>query len=254
MAATAKAKGQAARVARALARDYADAECALVHENPLQLLVATILSAQCTDARVNIVTKELFQKYPTAAHLAQVPLETLEKAIQSTGFFRNKARSIKACCQKLVELYDGQVPREMDKLVELSGVGRKTANVVLGTAYGLATGVVVDTHVARISRRLGLTRHTDAVKIERDLMEQVPPEEWIDFSHRMIHHGRRICQARAPDCEACSMNEFCPKVGVAKKPAKKSKPTSAGRNASVARTPRSTKFKAKRRGTRKVLG
>jgi len=201
-------------VTRRLKADYSDAECALDHQSAFQLLVSTILSAQCTDERVNIVTKELFHRWPTAAQLARVPIAQLEKAIQSTGFFRNKAKNIKACCQELLEKYDGEVPRDMDQLVKLPGVGRKTANVVLGTAYGLATGVVVDTHVTRLSRRLGLTKHTDAVKIEQDLIELLPRREWINFSHRMIHHGRRICSARKPLCDQCSMQKFCPKLGV----------------------------------------
>lgn len=214
MAASTSDKRHAAKVVRALGKDYPDATCALVHETPLQLLIATILSAQCTDERVNQVTRDLFQKYPTAAHLAKLPPARLEKAIQSTGFFRNKAKSIRACCQQLVEEHGGEVPREMDQLVALPGVGRKTANVVLGTAFGLATGVVVDTHVARISRRLGLTNEKNAEKIERDLMELLPKKEWIDFSHRMIHHGRRICKARKPACADCSMQRFCPRIGV----------------------------------------
>lgn len=214
MIADTKSKQHAAKVVRALRRDYGDAECALVHESPFQLLIATILSAQCTDQRVNIVTQELFAKYPTAADLAKLPLRRLEKLIESTGFFRNKAKNIKACSQKLLEEYNGEVPRELEALVELPGVGRKTANVVAGTAFGLATGVVVDTHVGRISRRLGLTSETDPVKVERDLMEQLPKKEWINFSHRLIHHGRRVCKARRPDCDACGMKKFCPRVGV----------------------------------------
>lgn len=216
MVATAEAKRHAAKVVRRLKADYPIAECALVHDTPLQLLVATILSAQCTDARVNIVTKDLFKKYPTAADLARVPLPELERAVQSTGFFRNKAKNIKACCQMLVEKYDGEVPQDLDALVELPGVGRKTANVVLGTAFGIPTGVVVDTHVGRLSQRLGLTRHKDPVKIERDLIELLPKREWIAFSHRMIYHGRQICVARRPKCEQCSMNKFCPQIGVKK--------------------------------------
>ena len=216
MVATAEAKRHAAKVVRRLKADYPIAECALVHDTPLQLLVATILSAQCTDARVNIVTKDLFKKYPTAADLARVPLPELERAVQSTGFFRNKAKNIKACCQMLVEKYDGEVPQDLDALVELPGVGRKTANVVLGTAFGMPTGVVVDTHVGRLSQRLGLTRHKDPVKIERDLIELLPKREWIAFSHRMIYHGRQICVARRPKCEQCSMNKFCPQIGVKK--------------------------------------
>ncbi|MEX0641335.1 MAG: endonuclease III [Pirellulales bacterium] len=197
-----------------LAADYPDVTCALENETPFQLLVATILSAQCTDARVNMVTPVLFGKWPGAAELATAPIKSIEKVIQSTGFFRNKAKNIKACSQALMSEYDGEVPRDMEQLVALPGVGRKTANVVLGTAFGVATGVVVDTHVTRISRRLGLTKHTDATKIERDLMRLVPQKEWVDFAHRLIHHGRRICDARKPKCPECSMNSFCPKIDV----------------------------------------
>lgn len=202
-------------ILRALKREYPDAECALHYRTPEQLLVATILSAQCTDERVNQVTAELFRLYPTPAELARVSLPELERLIQSTGFFRNKAKNIKACCTQLVEQYDGKVPRELEQLVQLPGVGRKTANVVLGTAYGLPTGVVVDTHVARVTRRLGLTKATDPVKIEQDLMELVPRREWIMFSHRLIHHGRRICQARKPKCDECCLGRYCPRIGVA---------------------------------------
>ena len=209
-----EAKKQASKVLRALRRDYPDVECALHYESPTQLLVATILSAQCTDQRVNIVTKTLFRKYPTAAHLARIRLPQLEKEIQSTGFFRNKAKNIKACCRELVDRYDGEVPQDMDALVKLPGVGRKTANVVLGTGFGLSTGVVVDTHVGRLSRRLGLTSEKDPVKCERDLMDQLPRKEWILFSHRMIHHGRQVCMARKPACDRCRMLRFCPQVGV----------------------------------------
>jgi endonuclease-3 len=210
-------RDQAKRVVRALRAGYPDAQCALTHRTPLELLIATILSAQCTDERVNIVTKDLFQKYRSAADFAVAPLRDLERAIQSTGFFRNKAKNIKGCCRALVDQYGGAVPQDLDALVALPGIGRKTANVVLGTAFGLATGVVVDTHVMRVSRRLGLTARTDAVKIERDLMDLVPKKEWINYSHRMIHHGRRICQARKPKCDECSMQGFCPKIGVAPK-------------------------------------
>ncbi len=207
-------KRHAAKVVRALRREYPDAECALNHDNPFQLLIATILSAQCTDARVNIVTKELFKKYPTAADLADLPIKRLEKAIQSTGFFRNKAKSIKALCQQLVKDYDGQVPEDLEQLVKLPGVGRKTANVVLGTAFGQASGVVVDTHVGRISRRLGLTTHSDPIKIEQDLMQLLPRKEWIDYSHRLIHHGRKVCKARRPLCDTCELSRICPRIGV----------------------------------------
>jgi len=214
MVASADAKKHAARIVRRLAKAYPNAECALEFRTPLQLLVATILSAQCTDRRVNLVTKDLFRKYRTAADFAAAPLPELEKAIQSTGFFRNKARNIKACCQQLVDRFEGEVPEEMESLVGLPGVGRKTANVVRGTAFGVASGVVVDTHVTRIAHRLGLTEQTDAVKIERDLMELIPRSQWIDFSHRLIHHGRQICVARRPKCGECPLADVCPKVGV----------------------------------------
>jgi endonuclease-3 len=207
-------KRQAKKVVRHLARDYPDAVCALNFASPLELLIATILSAQCTDVRVNLVTKSLFKKYPTALHYAKANRSMLEREIQSTGFFRNKAKNIQECCRKLVEEHGGEVPRDMESLVKLPGVGRKTASVVLGTAFGLAEGVVVDTHVTRLSRRLGLTDEKSAEKIEQDLMASVPRKEWIDFSHRMIHHGRRICIARRPLCEQCSMNTFCPRIGV----------------------------------------
>jgi endonuclease-3 len=208
-------KAQARRVVRQLAADYADAVCALEHETPYQLLVATILSAQCTDERVNKVTRPLFAKYPTAHDIAALPVAKIEKLVASTGFFRNKAKNIKACSQALVDQFDGEVPQDLDTLVGLAGVGRKTANVVLGTAFGIPTGVVVDTHVGRLSRRLGLTTQTDAVKVETDLMAILPQREWIDFSHRMIWHGRKVCNARKPLCQECSMRRFCPQVGVA---------------------------------------
>jgi endonuclease-3 len=210
----AELKSQAAKVRKHLATDYPDVNCALENETPFQLLVATILSAQCTDERVNMVTPALFGRWPSAAEMARAPIGELEKAVQSTGFFRNKAKNIKAASLELVERHDGEIPRDMDSLVSLAGVGRKTANVVLGTAFGLATGIVVDTHVTRLSRRLGLTKHTDATKIEQDLMQLIPQKEWVDFAHRMIHHGRRICTARKPKCPECSMKKFCPKIGV----------------------------------------
>lgn len=205
----------ATKVVKRLAADYPDVTCALENESAFELLVATILSAQCTDERVNMVTPELFRRWPTPAAMASAPIEALEKVIHSTGFFRNKAKNIKACSRELADKYDGEVPRDIEQMVSLPGVGRKTANVVLGTCYGMATGVVVDTHVTRISNRLGLTKHTDATKIEKDLMQLVPQIEWVDFAHRMIHHGRRICTARKPKCEECSMRDFCPKIGVA---------------------------------------
>jgi len=207
-------KRHVAKVLRRLLADYPEAECALRYRTAFQLLVATILSAQCTDKRVNLVTKELFRNYPHPEDFASAPVREIEKQVQSTGFFRNKAKNIKACSTELVEQHGGKVPRTMEQLVALPGVGRKTANVVLGTAYGIASGVVVDTHVGRLSRRLGLTKQKDPVKVEQDLMEVLPPDEWIDFSHRMIHHGRAVCMARNPDCQRCSMRRFCPQVGV----------------------------------------
>lgn len=210
----AQKKKFAIRIVKGLRAEYPDAECALRFESPLQLLIATILSAQCTDVRVNIVTGKLFAKYPTAAHFAKARLSSIEKAIQSTGFFRNKARNIKKCCQVLVEEHHGLVPQDINVLVRLPGVGRKTANVVLGTAFGLATGVVVDTHVGRISRRLGMTDESDPVKVERDLMTLLPSKEWVDYSHRMIHHGRKVCKARRPLCDNCRWESVCPRVGI----------------------------------------
>ncbi|MEM8495782.1 MAG: endonuclease III [Planctomycetota bacterium] len=207
-------KRQAGKVLRRLKADFPVAECALEHETPVQLLVATILSAQCTDARVNIVTRGLFAKYPDADSLAAAPVKQIEKLVQTAGFFRNKAKNIKACCTALVEEHGGEVPQDLDALVQLAGVGRKTANVVLGVAFGMATGVVVDTHVGRLSRRTGLTEETDPVKVERDLIAVLPRKEWVDFSHRMIYHGRQVCGARKPMCDDCSMRKFCPRVGV----------------------------------------
>ena len=208
------AKKHAADVVRLLRSRYPDATCSLDFHTPLELLVATILSAQCTDERVNIVTKDLFRKYRSAADYARAPIADLEKDIQSTGFFRNKAKSIQNCCRLLVEKYDGHVPQDIEQLVELPGIGRKTANVILGTAFGIASGVVVDTHVTRLSHRLGLSQQKDAEKIEKDLMAVIPRKEWIALSHRMIQHGRKVCMARKPLCEACPFSAICPKVGV----------------------------------------
>ncbi len=204
----------AATVARRLKRHYPDATCSLHFRSPLELLVATILSAQCTDERVNQVTPGLFEKYRTAADYARVPQEELEAAIRSTGFFRNKAKNIRACCQTLLQQHGGEVPSRMDALVALPGIGRKSANVVLGTAFGIGVGVVVDTHVTRVSRRLGLTEHKDPEKIERDLMALFPKSQWIDLAHAMVHHGRRICTARKPKCGACPFGDICPRIGV----------------------------------------
>lgn len=207
-------KRHAQRIVRQLKKDYSHAVCALNYDTPVQLLVATILSAQCTDERVNIVTAQLFKRYPTAEAMGKAPVRSLEKLVQSAGFYRNKAKNIKACCQALVREHAGEVPQDLDSLVKLAGVGRKTANVVLGTEFGIPTGVVVDTHVGRISRRLGLTEKVDAVQVERDLVALLPQKEWIDYSHRMIYHGRAICKARKPKCDDCTFLKFCPQIGV----------------------------------------
>ena len=188
---------------------YPDVTCALVHHNPWELLVSTILSAQCTDKRVNEVTPGLFAKYPSVADFAAVRPEVLAQDIRSTGFFNNKAKSITGAAKMIVSKFGGQVPRTMEELLTVPGAARKTSNVVLGTAYGLAFGVVVDTHVMRISRRLDLTRHSDPVKIEQDLMKIIPREKWILFSHQMIHHGRALCVARNPKCKECLLDPVC---------------------------------------------
>jgi endonuclease-3 len=193
---------------------YPDAHCELHHSTPLELLIATILSAQCTDKRVNVVTAELFKKYRSASDYASAPRGELEHAIRTTGFFRNKAHSIQACCCALVERHGGQVPQTMAELVALDGVGRKTANVVLGNAFGGNEGIVVDTHVARLTCRLDLTRERQPEKIERALMKLVPREQWTMFSHWLIWHGRRRCHARKPDCAGCEIARLCPRVGV----------------------------------------
>ena len=206
------------RIIRGLETTYPVAICALNHESPFQLLVATILSAQCTDERVNMVTPALFKKYPTPQSLAEAVPEELEEVIHSTGFFRNKARNLIGMSRAVVEEHGGELPQTLDELVRLPGVGRKTANVLLGTAYGIPSGVVVDTHVGRISQLLGLTKNSGAEQVERDLMALVPQEEWINFSHRLIHHGRRICIARRPKCTECPLIENCLRVGLPKLP------------------------------------
>jgi endonuclease-3 len=204
-------KARIAAVLPILKRTYPGAKCSLDFRNPLELIVATILSAQCTDERVNIVTKDLFRKYKSAADYAKVPQESLEKDIQSTGFFRNKSKSLRGMGQALVERHGGKVPDTMEDLVHLPGVGRKTANVVLGNVFNKNVGVTVDTHVTRVSNRLGLTDHAvDAVKIEQDLMHVVPQHDWTIWSHLLIHHGRAICQARKPKCEECPLLPHCP--------------------------------------------
>src|SRR5436309_5920253 len=206
-----------ARVKRLLVglqKTYPDAHCELEHGSPLELLVATILSAQCTDKRVNKVTAQLFRKFRSAADYANAPLATLEQEIKTTGFYRNKAKNIQACCRKLLERHGGEVPRTMGELTRLDGVGRKTANVVLGNAFALNEGIVVDTHVSRLTRRLGLTKQTTPEKIEVDLMKLVPQAQWTLFSHWLIWHGRRRCFARNPDCPHCEIEALCPRIGV----------------------------------------
>ncbi len=205
---------RALKIVRALKKAYPAAKCALRHENAYQLLVATILSAQCTDERVNQVTPQLFARYPTPKDLAEADIRELEALIRSTGFFRAKAANLKAMAQKLVEEHNGEVPRDLEALTKLPGIGRKTANVVLGTAFGIPSGIVVDTHVRRIARLLGLTESNNPDRIEQDLMALIPKKEWIDFSHRLIHHGRKICIARRPKCLECPLLKYCPRVGL----------------------------------------
>ncbi len=200
----------AAEIMARLKRAHPDAHCELDYETPLQLLVATILSAQCTDKRVNMVTPSVFRTFPTAAALGEAETEKLEDVIRSTGFFRNKAKSLIGLGKALVERHEGAVPDTMEALVQLPGVGRKTANVVLGNAFRRSEGVVVDTHVGRLSMRLGLTRETDPVKVERDLMPLFPRDEWTNIAHLLIFHGRRVCDARAPKCELCTLADICP--------------------------------------------
>ena len=187
---------------------YPDVKVALHYSNPLELLVATILSAQCTDERVNQITPYLFKKYPTAKDYATADLKTLEEDIKPTGFYKNKAKHIKECCQVLVEKYHGQVPANLEVLTKLPGIGRKTANVVLGNAFDIP-GIVVDTHVRRVAKRLGLTKHQDALKIEKDLMQLIPKEKWTKFSLQLTWHGRRICKARKPQCDKCPLHKWC---------------------------------------------
>ena len=200
-----------------LRRLYPEAKCSLNYTNPLELLVATQLSAQCTDERVNIVTKRLFQKYRSVEDYATVSQEELEQDIRSTGFYRNKAKNIRAAAQRIITEFDGEVPRTMMGLLSLAGVARKTANVVLGNAFGIVEGFVVDTHVGRLSRRFGWTRNDDPVKIEQELMRIIPQKDWLDLSHLLIFHGRAICDARKPACERCSLAPFCPSALVPKK-------------------------------------
>jgi endonuclease-3 len=193
---------------------YPEAKCALVHQDPFQLLVATVLSAQCTDARVNLVTPALFRRFPDPPSMSAAPQEEIEELIRSTGFFRAKARNLKTMAGRLAAEHAGEIPRDVATLTALAGVGRKTANVVLGTAFGIATGVVVDTHVKRLAFRLGLTTHKQPAQIERDLIAIIPRKEWVDIGHRLIQHGRRVCLARKPRCSACGLAQICPRLGV----------------------------------------
>jgi endonuclease-3 len=203
-------KERAAEIVKRLHAEYPDAHCSLDHNNPYELITATILSAQCTDERVNMVTPALFRRYPAPQDLAGARTDELEELIRPTGFFRNKAKSLLGMATAVTERHGGRVPDEMDALVELPGVGRKTANVVLGNAFGKNDGVVVDTHVRRVSGRLGLTKHTDPEKIEVDLMKLVDRDEWTDLSHLFIYHGRAVCKAPTPRCELCVLNDICP--------------------------------------------
>ncbi len=210
---TKKAKlARAFEIIALLKRSYPDAHCALNYENPFQLLVATILSAQCTDERVNLVTPALFKKFPTPAKMAKATSGELEELIKSTGFYKNKARNLKSCAEKLVQKHKGEVPHNLEDLVELSGVGRKTANVVLGNAFGIASGVVVDTHVTRLSNRFGWVKGENAVQIEQVLNKMIPREDWILLPHLLISHGRAVCKARKPLCDKCFLESICPQI------------------------------------------
>ena len=203
-------KERTRKIISRLKKAYPDAKCSLNHSNALELLIATILSAQCTDERVNIVTADLFRKYHSCEDYLKAPIGELQNDIRTTGFFRNKTKSIQGACKVLHEEYGDRVPDTIEELLELPGVARKTANVVLGNAFGIASGVVVDTHVSRLSQRLGLTKNKTPEKIERDLIELVPKKDWIDFSHLLIYHGRRVCKARKPVCENCVVEKYCP--------------------------------------------
>ena len=208
-------RGRVAQILEGLARTYPDAHCELVFKNPLQLLIATILSAQCTDKQVNIVTASLFKKYRSASHYAKVSQEELESDIRRIGLFRSKARNIRKCCRKLIDRHSGKVPKTMDDLIDLDGVGRKTANVVLGNAYGLDEGIVVDTHVKRLAMRLGWSQASTPEKVELDLIKIVDSGKWTMLSHWLIWHGRRQCSARKPLCENCSISHLCPSASKA---------------------------------------
>ena len=212
--ATAKTRQQAGRIYKTLMKLYPRAHCALHHKNPFQLLASTILSAQCTDERVNMVAPALFKKYPNAATMAKARLGDLEKMVHSTGFYKNKSKSLKGAAQAISSHHGGKVPQDMEQLLQLPGVARKTANVVLGNAFGINEGVVVDTHVGRLSRRLGLTNHQDPKKVEPDLMKLFKRETWAMLSHLLIFHGRQVCHARKPLCDQCQLNGQCPKIDV----------------------------------------
>ena len=203
-------KTRVLKIIELLEKEYPDAKIALNYTNPLELLVATILAAQCTDKRVNLVTERLFRKYRKAEDYANADLKELEEDIRPTGFYRNKARNLKKCCQMLAEKFNSEVPRTMEEMLKLPGVARKTANIVLSNAYGVIEGIAVDTHVRRLSQRLGLSKHKDANKIERDLMEIVPKTEWMRITDLLIFHGRRVCMAKKPMCGTCVLNELCP--------------------------------------------
>jgi endonuclease-3 len=211
-------KQRALEILIRLKRLYPNAPCTLDYETPVQLMVATILSAQCTDARVNLVTPELFRQFPDAAALAGADVAEIETLVRSTGFYRNKAKNIQAACQMIMTEFGGQVPRMMEDLLQLPGVARKTANVVSAHAYGVNLGVTVDTHVKRLTYRLGLTKNTDPVKIERDLMKLIPQPDWENWSIRIIYHGRAICMARNPQCDRCELADLCPSANLSEKP------------------------------------
>jgi endonuclease III len=230
----AERRARARKVARVLADAYPDAWCALRYENAWQLLVATILSAQCTDARVNMVTPALFERYPTPAALARAAPADLEGLIRSTGFFRQKAKALRGVAEAVATRFGGDLPRDLDTLVTLPGIGRKTANVVLGTAYDVPS-IMVDTHVRRLANRLGLTREDDPTKIEIDLRDLLPPSAWTHFSHRLIHHGRRICHARKPRCPECPLLQWCPRIDVPEAAAASRKGSGAVRPRQTAR-------------------
>ena len=209
-----KTAERAAAIVEELAREYPDAQCELDYEDPWQLLVATVLSAQCTDQRVNQVTPALFARWPSPSAMSEAPQAELEEVIRPTGFFRNKADALRRSARILMADHEGSVPADMEELIRLPGVGRKTAKVVLGEAFGIPAGVTVDTHVRRLSKRLGLTRRDDPEKIAADLEELIPKKEWVEFSLRMILHGRRVCKARKPGCEICVLDPVCPRIGV----------------------------------------